>query len=70
MGSGQPSSSAAFALPSGSDIHTGYTGTLIWIDPGSDVCAIVLTNRTYPDQRGDAQPLRDYILARVFGTTD
>jgi CubicO group peptidase (beta-lactamase class C family) len=49
--------------------HTGYTGTMLWIDPGSRSFAIVLTNRTYPDGRGDAQPLRRAILARVSSST-
>jgi CubicO group peptidase (beta-lactamase class C family) len=66
----QPSSSVPPALPPASYGHTGYTGTLIWIDPASGVYAIILTNRTYPDGRGDAQPLRDEILARIFGTAD
>jgi CubicO group peptidase (beta-lactamase class C family) len=49
--------------------HTGYTGTMLWIDPGSRRFAIVLTNRTYPDGHGDAQPLRRAILARVSSST-
>jgi CubicO group peptidase (beta-lactamase class C family) len=49
----------------GSYGHTGYTGTMMWIDPAAQVYAIVLANRTYPDGRGDAQPLRDRILELV-----
>jgi CubicO group peptidase (beta-lactamase class C family) len=52
-------------LPSGSYGHTGFTGTMIWIDPGSHSYVIVLSNRTYPDGQGDAQELRKAILARV-----
>lgn len=50
---------------SGSYGHTGFTGTLIWIDPASRSYVIVLSNRTYPDGRGDAQALRRAILAHV-----
>jgi CubicO group peptidase (beta-lactamase class C family) len=49
----------------GSYGHTGYTGTMMWIDPVAQVYVIVLSNRTYPDGRGDAQPLRDRILELV-----
>ena len=45
--------------------HTGFTGTMIWIDPASHSYVIVLSNRTYPDGRGDAQPLRKAILAHI-----
>jgi CubicO group peptidase (beta-lactamase class C family) len=45
--------------------HTGFTGTMIWIDPASYKYVIVLSNRTYPDGRGDAQELRKAILALV-----
>jgi CubicO group peptidase (beta-lactamase class C family) len=51
--------------PVGSYGHTGYTGTMIWIDPAAQAYVIVLSNRTYPDGRGDAQPLRDRILELV-----
>jgi CubicO group peptidase (beta-lactamase class C family) len=49
----------------GSFGHTGYTGTMIWLVPAAHAYVIVLTNRTYPDGRGDAQPLRDRILELV-----
>ena len=34
--------------------HTGYTGTMVWIDPEYDCFVILLTNRVYPnrEQRG------------------
>lgn len=54
-------------LPAGSYGHTGYTGTLIWIDPASQTYVVILTNRTYPDGRGNAQPLRDAVLQTLFG---
>jgi CubicO group peptidase (beta-lactamase class C family) len=45
--------------------HTGYTGTMLWIDPATRTYVVVLSNRTYPDGRGDAQPLRKAVLAHV-----
>jgi CubicO group peptidase (beta-lactamase class C family) len=45
--------------------HTGFTGTMLWIDPASMTYVIVLSNRTYPDGRGDAQALRKKVLAQV-----
>jgi CubicO group peptidase (beta-lactamase class C family) len=51
--------------PVGSYGHTGYTGTMMWIDPAAQVYVIVLSNRTYADGPGDAQPLRDRILELV-----
>ena len=45
--------------------HTGFTGTMLWIDPASRTYVVVLANRTYPDGHGDAQPLRKAILAYV-----
>ncbi|MBX7246762.1 MAG: beta-lactamase family protein [Candidatus Sumerlaeaceae bacterium] len=29
--------------------HTGYTGTLLWLDKNSKTYVVLLTNRTYPD---------------------
>lgn len=45
--------------------HTGYTGTMLWVDPATRTYVIVLTNRTYPNGLGDAQPLRKAILSVV-----
>ena len=45
--------------------HTGFTGTMLWIDPASRSYVIILSNRTYPDGRGDAQGLRKAILTQV-----
>jgi CubicO group peptidase (beta-lactamase class C family) len=45
--------------------HTGFTGTMLWIDPSSGTYVIVLSNRTHAGRRGDAQPLRKAILRLV-----
>jgi CubicO group peptidase (beta-lactamase class C family) len=34
--------------------HTGFTGTSIWIDPGSNVYVVLLTNRVHPTRENDA----------------
>ena len=52
-------------LPVGSYGHTGFTGTMLWIDPIAKTYVIILTNRTYPDGAGDAGPLRKEVLALV-----
>jgi CubicO group peptidase (beta-lactamase class C family) len=38
--------------------HTGFTGTSLWVDPGSKTAVVVLTNRVHPDDKGNATPLR------------
>jgi CubicO group peptidase (beta-lactamase class C family) len=53
-------------FPAGSYGHLGFTGTMIWINPGAEIFAIVLTNRSYPDGKGDAGPLRKDVIASVM----
>lgn len=43
--------------------HTGFTGTSVWIDPGTKTAIIILTNRVHPDDKGNSGPLR-----RAIGT--
>jgi uncharacterized protein YbbC (DUF1343 family)/CubicO group peptidase (beta-lactamase class C family) len=45
-------------LPVGSFGHTGFTGTSIWIDPGTQIYVVFLSNRVHPDGKGDVTPLR------------
>jgi uncharacterized protein YbbC (DUF1343 family)/CubicO group peptidase (beta-lactamase class C family) len=59
------SSNRDVLFPAGSFGHKGYTGTFIWIDPVSGTYVIVLTNRVHPYGKGDAEPLREHILALV-----
>ncbi len=50
--------------------HTGFTGTSMWIDPGSKTAVIVLTNRVHPDDKGNVTRLRreiGTIVARAVG---
>jgi uncharacterized protein YbbC (DUF1343 family) len=45
-------------FPIGSFGHTGFTGTSLWLDPGSRSYVIFLSNRVHPDGKGDVTPLR------------
>ena len=52
-------------FPIGAYGHLGYTGTSIWIDPVTETYVIVLTNRVYPDGKGDVKELRASIKSVV-----
>lgn len=41
--------------------HTGFTGTSIWIDPGSETVVIFLSNRVHPDGKGNVTRLRGQV---------
>lgn len=45
-------------FPLGSFGHTGFTGTSLWLDPGSKSYVIFLSNRVHPDGKGDVSALR------------
>jgi len=51
--------------PPGSYGHTGYTGTSIWIDPGTDSYVILLTNRAHPSDSGSVVSLRSRVSSIV-----
>jgi CubicO group peptidase (beta-lactamase class C family) len=38
--------------------HTGFTGTSVWVDPGTKTAVVILTNRVHPNDKGNATPLR------------
>ncbi|WP_308601757.1 serine hydrolase [Massilia sp. Dwa41.01b] len=44
-------------FPLGSYGHTGFTGCILWIDPGSRTFYVFLSNRVYPDDRSNVLPL-------------
>ena len=46
--------------------HTGYTGTLMAIDPLRDVAIILLTNRVHPTVRKNINPLRAAVCDAVI----
>jgi serine-type D-Ala-D-Ala carboxypeptidase len=50
--------------------HTGFTGTSLWVDPGTKTAVIVLTNRVHPEDKGNVTQLRREIgtaVARAVG---
>jgi CubicO group peptidase (beta-lactamase class C family) len=44
-------------FPVGSYGHTGFTGCILWIDPGSRTFYVFLSNRVYPDDKANILPL-------------
>ena len=38
--------------------HTGWTGTCLWVDPGSETFYILLANRNHPSEKGKIKNLR------------
>jgi uncharacterized protein YbbC (DUF1343 family)/CubicO group peptidase (beta-lactamase class C family) len=50
--------------------HGGFTGTVLWIDPESDLFVLFLSNRVHPDGRGATNALVGQIATiagRLFG---
>ncbi|MSV35121.1 MAG: DUF1343 domain-containing protein [Bryobacterales bacterium] len=52
-------------FPIGSFGHTGFTGTSLWIDPGSKTYVILLTNSVHPKGGKNLNPLRSKIATVV-----
>ncbi len=61
-------------FPIGSFGHTGFTGTSLWLDPGSKSYVVFLSNRVHPDGQGDVTPLRGRVAtvaaAALLGPAD
>ena len=45
--------------------HTGFTGTSLWLDPGTDTGLVLLTSRLHPDGKGEVSRLRREVAAAV-----
>jgi CubicO group peptidase (beta-lactamase class C family) len=45
--------------------HTGFTGTLLWLDPPRGRFCVLLTNRIYSGERTDVTRLRREVIAAV-----
>lgn len=45
--------------------HGGFTGTVLWIDPGTDLFFVFLSNRVHPDGKGLVNPLAGKIANQV-----
>ena len=53
-------------FPVGSSFgHTGFTGTSLWLDPGTKSYVVFLSNRVHPDGKGDVTPLRARVATVV-----
>jgi uncharacterized protein YbbC (DUF1343 family)/CubicO group peptidase (beta-lactamase class C family) len=52
------SSNRGELFPIGSFGHTGFTGTSLWLDPGTKSYVIFLSSRVHPDGKGDVTALR------------
>jgi uncharacterized protein YbbC (DUF1343 family)/CubicO group peptidase (beta-lactamase class C family) len=52
------SSNRGELFPIGSFGHTGFTGTSLWLDPGTRSYVVFLSNRVHPDGKGDVTALR------------
>jgi uncharacterized protein YbbC (DUF1343 family)/CubicO group peptidase (beta-lactamase class C family) len=52
-------------FPIGSVGHTGFTGTALWIDPGTRTYLVLLTNRVHPHGKGKVSSLRTRVAAAV-----
>jgi uncharacterized protein YbbC (DUF1343 family)/CubicO group peptidase (beta-lactamase class C family) len=57
-------------LPVGSFGHTGFTGTSLWIDPGTDTYIILLTNAVHPRGGRSVVSLRSRIASAVTAGLD
>jgi uncharacterized protein YbbC (DUF1343 family)/CubicO group peptidase (beta-lactamase class C family) len=62
------SSNRGELLPIGSFGHTGFTGTSLWLDPGTDMFVVFLSNRVHPDGKGDVTPLRARVATIAAST--
>jgi CubicO group peptidase (beta-lactamase class C family) len=45
--------------------HTGFTGTLLWLDPDTGRFAVVLTNRVFTGEKTSVSRLRREVLAAI-----
>lgn len=45
--------------------HTGFTGTMFWVDPVNHCYFILLTNSVHPDGKGDVRKLRHDVATAV-----
>ena len=65
-----PNDSGKTVVPAGFYGHTGYTGTSLWIDPVTRTFVVILTNRVYPNDKGDVGPLRSAVADVVATAID
>jgi uncharacterized protein YbbC (DUF1343 family)/CubicO group peptidase (beta-lactamase class C family) len=46
--------------------HTGFTGTLLWLDPVSGIYVVFLSNRVHPNGLGDVTELRKQVVGTAY----
>ncbi len=57
-------------FPIGSFGHTGFTGTSLWMDPGSDTFVALLANAVHPRAHGSISVLRGQVATAVAEALD
>jgi uncharacterized protein YbbC (DUF1343 family) len=57
-------------FPIGGFGHTGFTGTSLWIDPGSQTAVIFLSHRVHPSGKGDVNRLRAQVATIAAASLD
>ncbi len=57
-------------FPIGSFGHTGFTGTSLWLDPGSDTFVVILANSVHPRGAAPISPLRGEVATAVAKALD
>jgi len=45
--------------------HTGFTGTMAWVDPKTETIFVFLSNRTYPDSKAPNRLAKENIRSRM-----
>lgn len=65
-----PADNGKTTVPAGFFGHTGYTGTSLWVDPVTQTFVVILTNRVYPNDKGDVGPLRNGVADIVATAID
>jgi len=45
--------------------HTGFTGTMTWVDPKTETIFVFLSNRTYPDSKAPNRLAKENIRSRI-----
>ena len=45
--------------------HTGYTGTMMWVDRDKDLVVVLLANRVYPTSLNDISVARGMIVDEI-----
>jgi len=55
-----------FTRPMGGVGHTGFTGTMFWVEPRGRLGLVLLTSRLHPDGKGNVSQLRQHLRRVVL----